>query len=102
MRSHGGDPALPPAGWTEEAGYGHRIGVEPYSLAIGTARRDIVEVSLRIYPSAPAADLDGAEHVVEADLGLPGGDLAICGAADDLGEEQHVRVAAGGYRVRVS
>jgi hypothetical protein len=52
---------------------------------------DVIEVSLRIHRAAPPADLDGAEHVVEADLGLPGGDLAICGPADDLGEEQHVR-----------
>ena len=102
MRSPGADPALAPAGWTEEAVYGHRIGVELYSLAIGTARRDIVEISLRVCPSAPAADLDGAAHVVEADLGLPGGDLAVCGVADDPGEEHHVRVAAGSYRVRVS
>ena len=39
------------------------------------------DVSLCVHPSAPAPDLDGAEHVVEADLGLPGGDLAICGHA---------------------
>jgi hypothetical protein len=102
MGSHATDPDLPPAGWTEEAVYGHRIGVEPYSLAIGTARRDIVEVSLRVCRSAPAADLGDAEHVVEADLGLPGGDLAICGVADGPGDENHVRVAAGSYRVRVS
>ena len=36
---------------------------------------------LVVHPSAPAADLDGAEHAAEADLGLPSGDLAICGAA---------------------
>ena len=102
MRSHGADPELAPAGWTEEAVYGHRIGVEPYSLAIGTARRDNVEVSLRISRRAPAADPEGAEHVVEADLGLPGGDLAICEVGDDLGKKRHVRVAAGSYRVRVS
>jgi hypothetical protein len=102
MRSHGADPALAPAGWTEDAVYGHRIGVDPYSLAIGRARRDIVEVSLRVHPFAPAADLNGAEHAVEADLGLPSGDLAVCGVADEPGEEQHARVAAGSYRVRVS
>jgi hypothetical protein len=102
MRSHGAYPELAPAGWTEEAVYGHRIGVEPYSLAIGTARRDNVEVSLRISRRAPAADPEGAEHVVEADLGLPGGDLAICEVGDDLGKKRHVRVAAGSYRVRVS
>jgi hypothetical protein len=102
MRSHGADPGLAPAGWTKEAVYGHRIGAEPYSLAIGTARRDSVEVLLRICPRAPVADLEGAEHVVEADLGLPGGDLAICAVGDDLGQQRHVRVAAGSYRVRVS
>ena len=104
MRSHGADPGLAPAGWTEEAVYGHRIGAEPYSLAIGTARRDNVEILLRICPRAPAADLEAAEHVVEADLGLPGGDLAICAAGDDLGQERHVRVAAAvtGYACRIS
>jgi len=99
MRSHAADPGFIPAGWTEEAVYGHRIGVEPYSLAIGTARRDSVEVSLRIFSRAPVADLEGAGHVVEAGLGLPGGDLAIC---EVDGEEQHVRVTAASYRVRVS
>ena len=57
---------------------------------------------LVVHHSAPVADPDGAEHAAEADLGLPSGDLAICGAADDPGEGQHVRVAAGSYRVRVS
>jgi hypothetical protein len=45
MLSHGADPDLAPAGWSKEAVHVHWIGVEPYSLAIGTARRDIVEVS---------------------------------------------------------
>ena len=102
MGSHGADPDLAPAGWTKEAVYVHWIGVEPYSLAIGTARRDTVEVCLRVHPCAPAADLDGAAHVVEADLGVPSGDLAVCGVADDPGQEQHVRVEGGSYRVRVS
>jgi hypothetical protein len=102
MRSHGADPGLAPGGWTEDAAHGHRIGAGHYSLAIGTARRDIVEVSLCIHHCAPAADLDGAEHVVEADLGLPSGDLAIYGPTDDPGEGQHLRIAPGSYRVRVS
>jgi hypothetical protein len=34
MRSHGADPDLPPAGWTSEAVYIHRIGVEPHSLSV--------------------------------------------------------------------
>lgn len=102
MQSHGADPGLAPAGRTGKAVYGHRIGAEPYSLAIGTARRDTVEVSLRVSPSTPAADLEGTEHVAEADLSLPGGDLPICAAGDAPGEERHIRVEAGSYRARGS
>jgi hypothetical protein len=104
MRLHGTDPDLAPAGWTEEAVYGHRIGVEPFSVSIGTARDATVEVEvlLRVVPAAPAADPGAAEHIVEADLGLPSGDLAIYGPADDPGSEQHVHIAPGHYRIRVS
>lgn len=102
MRSHGGDPGLAPAGWTKEAVYDHRIGVEPFSLAVGTADDGTVEVLLSLAPARPAVGPADAEHIVEADLGLPGGDLAISGPADDPGSEQHVPVAPGSYRVRVS
>lgn len=57
---------------------------------------------LRIHSAAPAADPGAAEHIVEADLGLPSGDLAISGPADDPGSEQHVHVVPGNYRIRVS
>ena len=43
MRSGGAtNPDRPPAGWTEESEQ-IRIGVEPHSVSVGTARRDVVE-----------------------------------------------------------
>ncbi|MEC3973941.1 hypothetical protein [Amycolatopsis sp. H20-H5] len=101
MRTTGAHADLPPAGWTAEAVNVHRIGVEPHSLSIGTARSDHVETTLRFCESAPPLDPE-AEHSVEADLELLGDDLAIYGPADDPGREQHVPATAGGYRVRVS
>ncbi|MFI6509846.1 hypothetical protein ACIBCT_19765 [Streptosporangium sp. NPDC050855] len=102
MRSHAEDDQHPPAGWTEEAVYVHRIGVQPHSIAIGTARSDMVETTLLFHPTAPMASLEEADHVVEADIELPTGDLAVYGPADGPGQERHVNVAAGRYRVRVS
>jgi hypothetical protein len=102
MRAHGTDPDLPPAGWTSEAVYIHRIGVEPYSLAVGTARNDRVEAELRLHPAEPSTWVMDAEHVVEADLDVPNGDLAVYGPADDPGQEPHISIAQGRYRVRVS
>ncbi|WP_242887765.1 hypothetical protein [Actinomadura litoris] len=102
MRAHGTDPALVPAGWTQEADQIHRIGIEPHSIALGTARSDVVEAMVCVHLTAPVADLEDAEHVVEADLGLPNGDLAVYGPADDVGTERRIQVGPGRYRTRVS
>ena len=102
MRSHGTDPDLAPAGWTHEAVQIHRIGVEPHSLSVGTARDDMVETTLRIHSTEPKNRAEDAEHVVEADVDLPNGDMVIYGPADDPGQEQHISIAQGRYRVRVS
>jgi hypothetical protein len=89
MRFHGADPEHVAAGWTEEASQIHRIGLEPHSIAVGTARSDIVDVTVQFHFAVPQADLDESEHIVEADLDVPGGDLAIYGPADDPGDELH-------------
>ncbi|MGI8328315.1 hypothetical protein ACRYCC_00005 [Actinomadura scrupuli] len=102
MQSHGADPDLAPAGWTHEASQIYRIGVEPHSIAVGTARSDVVKTTLHLHLTAPVTDPQDAEHVVEADLDLPNGDLAIYGPADDPGQEQHLQVTPGRYRTRVS
>jgi hypothetical protein len=102
MRSHATDPDLPAAGWTSEAVYIHRIAVEPHSLAVGTARWDRVGAELRLHPAELPTLVEDAEHVVEADLDVPNGDLVVYGPADDPGQELHISIAQGRYRVRVS
>ncbi|MBC6461896.1 hypothetical protein HKK72_29115 [Actinomadura sp. HBU206391] len=102
MRSHAADDLHAPAGWTQEAVDLHRIGVQPHSIAVGTARSDIVETTLLFHSAAPPMSLQDAEHVVEAGIDLPNSDLAIYGPADDPGQERHISVTAGHYRVRVS
>ncbi|MFC5201021.1 sulfotransferase-like domain-containing protein [Streptomyces kaempferi] len=76
MAEHATDPDLPPAGWTEEAVHVHRIGVEPHSISIGTARDDLVESLITVHASAPMTE-PTAEHIVEADLDAPTGQLAV-------------------------
>lgn len=102
MRSHGTDPDLAPAGWTSEAVSVHRIAVEPHSVAVGTARDDMVETTLCFHPAEPRTGVKDAEHVVEADIELPNGDVVIYGIGDDPGQVPHISVAQGRYRVRVS
>jgi hypothetical protein len=103
MQDHCFDPDLPAAGWSEDAVYVHRIGVEPHSISVGTARSDMVEMSLQFHSAAPVPALTTAQHVVEADIDIPGGVLAISGPADDPGHEQLVIAPRlGRYRVRVS
>jgi hypothetical protein len=73
---HAMDPDLPPAGWTDDAVHIHRIGVEPHSISIGTARDDLVESLIEVHESAPLPD-PAAEHIVEVDLDVPNGELAM-------------------------
>jgi hypothetical protein len=102
MRSHWADPDLSPGGWTREASHFHRIAVEPHSLSVGTARYDMVETMLRIHPADPHSRVEDAEHIVEADIDLPNGEMAIYSVADDPDPERHISLAQGRYRVRVS
>lgn len=76
IAEHAIDPDLPPAGWTHEAVYVHRVGVEPHSIAVGTARDDLVESLITVHASTPIIEAS-AEHIVEADLDVPSGELAV-------------------------
>jgi hypothetical protein len=101
IREHGVDPELPPAGWSEEAVQVHRIGVEPHSISVGTARDGLVESLLAVHAAAPMAEM-GAEHIVEADLDAPTGHLAIYSPSIDPGDGPCVVVPKGRLRMRVS
>lgn len=102
LQSDGMADYFSPGGWTPEANDLYRIGVEPHSIAVGTARIDLVEVVLHLHHREPPPNLEPADHVVEADLNLPGGNLAIFGPTVDPGTEQQLTIAPGYYRARVS
>ncbi|MFD5813985.1 hypothetical protein [Streptomyces sp. NPDC127038] len=95
------DRDLPPAGWTEEAVFVHRIGVEPHSISVGTARDDMVESLITVHASAPTVE-PTAEHVVEADLDAPTGRLALYSPGVLPEDGPAVTVPAGRLRARVS
>ncbi|GAA3530226.1 hypothetical protein GCM10022222_11450 [Amycolatopsis ultiminotia] len=88
-------------GWSDEAVTSHRIAVEPSSLAVATARSDLVETEVSVHPAPPAVRAD-AEHVVEADLAVPGGELTLAGPADYPDQRHRLRITPGRHRVRVS
>ena len=101
MAEHAMDPDLPPAGWTEEAVQIHRIGVEPHSISVGTARDDMVESSITVHPSAPTAE-PTAEHIVEADLDAPTGQLTVSSPGVDPADGPNLTIPTGLLRARVS
>jgi hypothetical protein len=96
------DPDLPAAGWTHEAGHVHRIGAEPHSISIGTARNDFVETAVELLTQAPTVFRDSAEHIVEADLDVVSDCVSLYGCTEDPGPEHLIEVTSGLYRVRVS
>ncbi|WP_435229287.1 hypothetical protein [Streptomyces sp. Tue6028] len=101
MAKHATDPDLPPAGWTEEAVHVHRIGVEPHSISVGTARDDMVESQITLHESAPMTE-PTAEHIVEADLDASTGQLAVSSPGVLPEDGPSMSVPSGLLRVRVS
>lgn len=98
MAKHAMDPDLPPGGWSGDAVQIHRIGLEPYSISVGTARDGMVETLITSRSSAPRPE-PAAEHIVEADLDAPTGKLSIF----SIGDAGHATaVPAGLLRVRIS
>ncbi len=87
------------AGWTHEAVLLHRIGVEPHSISVGTARIDCVESLITVHASAPKEE-PTAEHIVETDLDVPSGELTMSSPA--VSDGPTLTVPVGLYRARVS
>lgn len=76
-------------------------GDAPYELQIAVARYDIVPVRLQVVSQRPEPDLT-ASHIVESDLLVPSGNLALHGVDDAPVSEPTVRVSPGRYRVRIT
>ncbi|MEY9842119.1 hypothetical protein [Streptacidiphilus sp. EB103A] len=101
MADHATDPDLPPAGWTQEAVYIHRIGVEPHSISVGTARDDMVESLIIVHESEPMIE-PTAEHIAETDLEVPTGQLTVSSPGVHPEDGPSMTVPAGLLRARVS
>ena len=87
-----------PEAWSEEAVEVYRIGLDgPCSIAIGTARSDHVETTLRVHGGEPP--LVEAEHIVEADLTVPSGVVHVLGCMELPGPwaTAHVRSYLSGH-----
>jgi hypothetical protein len=70
---------------------------------VGTARYDYVPVTLAIRDTPPPVkDLGAYDHVVEADLSIPSGNMAVTGATELPSEVEPSRCRPGRYRVRVA
>ncbi|ANZ42236.1 hypothetical protein BBK82_46195 [Lentzea guizhouensis] len=95
------DSERPPGGWTADAVHVHRIGLEPHSISVGTARADLVETVLAVHARPPHLAVE-AEHVVEADLDVLTGVVSIVGCAELPRPEDALTVTPGRYRARVS
>ncbi|WP_406068474.1 hypothetical protein [Micromonospora sp. NBC_01638] len=80
-----------------------RISVERHSIVVGTARYDYVPVRLVLLDTPPEDEsLDAFDHVVEADILVPSGKMAVTGATELPSEVEPMPLPAGRYRVRVA
>ena len=89
-------------GW-DEATESWRIAVGDQTVAVATARYDHVPVVLEILAGAPpeAEGWDGYDHVVEADIDVASGMLAVTGCTEMPWEVEGIPVPAALYRLRV-
>jgi hypothetical protein len=78
-----------------------RLAATPHTIAVGTARYATVPVSLTVYNAAPITEVNTYQHVEEADLLLPSGELHI---NDGVVSDNPTRIvlAPGRYRLRVA
>lgn len=88
--------------WTGSNSAEPRIAPGTHAIAVATARYDYVPVTLRLLPEPPPDAARDAFHVVEADIELPSGKLAITGCTEMPGEVTPVEVSPGRYRTRIS
>ena len=76
------------------------IATGPGVVGVGTARNFDVPVTVRILDSEPEEDPDRWDHVAEAPLALPSGELLIFGPTD-WPDAERLAIEPGHYRARV-
>ncbi len=77
------------------------IAVAPGIIGIGTARNKTVPVSIDLFNVRPDDDLSAWDHVAEASLEVPSGQIVVAGCSDYFPDATRISVTPGEYRVRI-
>jgi hypothetical protein len=77
------------------------IAVAPGIIGIGTARNKTVPVSIDLFNGRPDDDFSTWDHVAEASLEVPSGQIVIAGCSDYFPDATRIAVIPGEYRVRI-
>lgn len=90
----------PPDDWGEQITT-HMIAVDSGIVGIGTVRNMTVPVRVDLLATRPDDDFGMWDHVAEASLEVPSGQIVIAGCSDYFPEARRLPVPPGWYRVRV-
>lgn len=77
-----------------------KLVVKPGAIAFCPMRELDVPVTVRVQPSAPAADLSAWDHVAECTLDAPSGRVLVMGPVDT--PAARIDLPPGTYRLRIS
>ncbi|HLV99420.1 MAG TPA: hypothetical protein VKT82_12170 [Ktedonobacterales bacterium] len=94
------DPNAWAAQLLNEDALARHLGIASGVLCLLTARPMTVPVEVEVLRQAPPGDLAGWDHVAEASLAVPSGEVVLHGATDYLPDAPHLAVEPGTYRVR--
>lgn len=76
--------------------------VGSHAVILHTARNMDVPVRVEWHQQRPAPDLDSYQHVVEAGMTCPSGQLVLAGLSDDISTAPRLMVQSGPIGVRAS
>lgn len=75
------------------------IAIGNSTLGLGTLRNADVLLNVHVEHHEPAYSIDEFDHLIEASIHLPSGDLAIMGGAESLSVARRIKVPPGSYRL---
>ncbi|CAM5463404.1 hypothetical protein GCM10010329_32270 [Streptomyces spiroverticillatus] len=87
--------------WTDRT-VADGIAVADGLIGIGTAVNVTVAVEVHVLTEEPADDIDAYDHVVEAGLDAPSGQLVVLGCSDYFDDAARFDVPEGWIRVRAA
>lgn len=85
--------------WDRENSEIQMLAIGKSTIGIGTLRNADVYVDIHIDTHEPSYSVNEFDHLVEASIHLPSGDLAIMGGAETLSAARRIKIAPGSYRL---